>query len=80
MANNILGTLIGAAIDRSDGDSGVKGAAIGYLAEGALKLAVPVAVTLALGWAVQRGLRTALGAVSDQLGRHRAAVVEPTAR
>jgi hypothetical protein len=34
---NVIGTVIGAAIDRKNGDSGVKGAFLGYLASGTLK-------------------------------------------
>lgn len=33
MAGNVLGMLVGAAIDRRDGDSGVKGAIEGYLVQ-----------------------------------------------
>ena len=54
---NLLGALIGAAIDRRDGDSGIKGAILGSVAQGALRLAAPVAATYALGWAVQYGIR-----------------------
>ena len=54
---NLLGALIGAAIDRGDGDSGIKGAIIGTVAESAIRLAAPVIATYALGWAVQYGIR-----------------------
>ena len=57
--SNLLGALIGAAIDRRDGDSGIKGAIIGTVAETAIRAAVPVIATYALGWAVQYGLRKA---------------------
>lgn len=63
---NLLGTLIGAAIDRRDGDSGVKGAIIGSLAEGGLRKAAPLALTFAVGWGVlrlaRRGVRRMRGA------------------
>jgi hypothetical protein len=64
MANNMLGMLVGAAIDRQDGDSGIKGAIGGYLAEGALKVIAPLAVTFAIGWGVQYAARRALRAVT----------------
>jgi len=56
---NLLGALIGAAIDRGDGDSGIKGAIVGTVAESAIRVLVPIAVTWALGWAVQYGVRKA---------------------
>ena len=56
---NLLGALIGAAIDRQDGDSGIKGAIIGTVAESALRAIAPIAATYALGWAVQYGIRKA---------------------
>jgi hypothetical protein len=57
--SNLAGALIGAAIDRRDGDSGIKGAIIGSVAESALRIAAPIVVTYALGWAVQFGVRKA---------------------
>lgn len=72
MANNILGMLIGAAIDRRDGDSGIVGAAEGYLVEGALKVVLPLAVTFAIGWGVQYGVRRGLSAISNSLDGQRA--------
>ena len=62
--SNLLGALIGAAIDRQDGDSGIKGAIIGTVAEAAIKVLVPVIATYALGWAVQYGIRKGWQAVS----------------
>ncbi|MDH7638852.1 hypothetical protein [Sphingomonas oryzagri] len=64
--NNVLGMLIGAAIDREDGDSGVEGAITGYLAEGALKVIAPLAVTFAIGWGVQFLARRAIGAITGE--------------
>jgi len=75
---NLLGALIGAAIDREDGDSGIKGAIIGTVAESAIRALAPVAATWALGWAVQYGVRKAWHAatgadpVNAQTGRLRA--------
>lgn len=54
---NLIGALVGAAIDRQDGDSGIKGAIIGTVAESAIRVAVPLVATYALGWAVQYGVR-----------------------
>lgn len=62
--NNLLGVLIGAAIDRSDGEGGIKGAIGGYLAQAALRRIVPVVATLAVGWGVQYAARRALHAVT----------------
>lgn len=62
--SNLLGALIGAAIDRGDGDSGIKGAIIGSVAESAIRLAAPLVATYALGWAVQYGIHKAWHAVS----------------
>lgn len=64
MVDNVLGMLVGAAIDRQDGDSGIKGAIGGYLAEGAIKLVAPLVVTFAIGWGVQYMARRALRAVT----------------
>lgn len=57
--SNLLGALIGAAIDRGDGDSGIKGAIIGSVAESTIRFVAPVVATWALGWAVQYGVRKA---------------------
>ena len=54
---NLIGALVGAAIDRQDGDSGLKGAIIGTVVESAIRVAVPLVATYALGWAVQFGVR-----------------------
>ena len=64
--SNLLGALVDAAIDRRDGDSGVKGAIIGSLAEKAIRVAAPIALTFALGWAVQRGVRRGWRAFSGR--------------
>ena len=54
---NLLGALIGAAIERDDGDSGIKGAIVGTVAESAIRFITPIIATYALGWAVQYGVR-----------------------
>ena len=60
---NLLGALIGAAIDRQDGDSGIKGAIVGTVAETAIRAFAPIVATYALGWAVQYGIRKGWQAV-----------------
>lgn len=57
--SNLIGALIGAAIDRRDGDSGIKGAIIGTVTEKAIRGLAPLVATYALGWAVQYGIRKA---------------------
>lgn len=46
---NIVGTAIGAAIDRKDGDSGIKGAVLGYLASGTVKTVAKIGVLALVG-------------------------------
>lgn len=46
---NVIGTVIGAAIDRKDGDSGVKGALLGYLASGTVKTVAKLGILAAVG-------------------------------
>jgi hypothetical protein len=77
---NLLGALIGAALDRGDGDSGLKGAIIGTVAEKAIRGLAPVVATWALGWAVQYGIRKGWQALAggdpvDARGKLRATAV-----
>lgn len=51
---SMFGALLGAAIDRTDGDSGIKGAIIGASLQKAASVLAPIAVTFAIGWAVQK--------------------------
>jgi hypothetical protein len=62
---NLIGMLIGAAIDREDGDSGIKGAIIGSVAQSAVKLAIPLAITYAVGWGVLHLVRKIIEIDSD---------------
>lgn len=76
--SNLLGALIGAAIDRRDGDSGIKGAIVGTVLEGTVKVMAPIVATYALGWAVQYGIRKGWHALAgedpvDREGRLRSA-------
>ncbi|AHE56839.1 hypothetical protein [Sphingomonas sanxanigenens] len=63
---NLLGALIGAAIDRQDGDSGIKGAIVGSVAETVIRGVVPIVATFALGWVVQYGARKAWQAMAGE--------------
>ena len=63
---NLLGALIGAAIDRRDGDSGIKGAIVGTVVEGTVKVLAPIVATYALGWLCQYGARKLWHAVAGQ--------------
>ncbi len=53
----MLGALVGAAIDRDEGGSGVLGAIEGTIAEAVVRAIVPIVATYALGWAVQYAVR-----------------------
>lgn len=46
---NIIGTGIGVMIDRKDGDSGVKGAILGYVASGTVKTIAKLGILAAVG-------------------------------
>lgn len=46
MIRNILGALVGREIDRRDGTGGVKGAALGWLAMGAMRRMGPLGLAL----------------------------------
>ena len=74
MANNILGIVLGAAIDRERGESGVKGAVEGYIAEGAIRIIAPIVMTYAIGWGVQYGIRRALHAITGDTDLERGAM------
>jgi hypothetical protein len=61
----IFGALVGAAIDRTDGDSGIKGAIMGAALQKTASVLAPIAVTFAIGWAVQKAAGMAWSAVSN---------------
>lgn len=63
---NLLGAAIGAAIDRQDGDSGIKGMIVGTVAESAIRLLAPIAATYALGWLVQYGIQKGWRAITGE--------------
>jgi len=54
---NLIGAMVGAALDREEGGSGITGAIEGTIAEWAIRAVTPVIATYALGWAVQYGIR-----------------------
>ena len=62
---SIFGALVGAAIDRSDGDSGIKGAIIGTILSKAASAIAPLIVTFAIGWAVQKAAGLAWEALPE---------------
>lgn len=64
---NLLGMLLGAAIDRSDGDSGIKGAIIGSVAQSAVRIATPLAITFAVGWGVLHLARRVAAKAADKV-------------
>ncbi|MEK7716488.1 MAG: hypothetical protein AAB322_01900 [Pseudomonadota bacterium] len=66
---NLLGMLVGAAIDRGDGDSGIKGAIIGSVVQGTLRVAMPLAMTFAVGWGVLHLAKRGLASLSGEADR-----------
>lgn len=54
---SLTGALIGAAIDREEGGSGIKGAIEGTVAEWAIRTIAPIVATYALGRLVEYGVR-----------------------
>ena len=46
MIGKIIGAVVGREIDRRDGSGGVKGAALGYMAGGALRRLGPLGLAL----------------------------------
>ncbi|WP_343520544.1 hypothetical protein [Sphingomonas sp.] len=46
MIGKVIGALVGREIDRRDGEGGAKGAALGWLAAGAMKRLGPIGLAL----------------------------------
>ena len=63
---NLLGAMIGAALDREEGGSGITGAIEGTIAEWAIRAVAPIVATYALGWAVQYGIRKGWHALAGE--------------
>jgi hypothetical protein len=66
--SNLLGALVGALIDRSDGDSGIKGAVVGSLSQRLFSAAIPIVATVVVGWAVTSWLNAGRGSASSTSG------------
>lgn len=67
MGATSIGALIGGAIDSMSGDDGVGDGAIkGAIVVNVLKVAIPLAVTYAVGWAVLRGAAELKAKVFDE--------------
>lgn len=56
-----MASAIGASIDREDGDSGIKGAILGYVAINAAKSAVRLGALAALSYGAYALFRRAVG-------------------
>ncbi len=56
MIGRIVGMLVGREIDRRDGSGGAKGAAIGYLAAGALRRMGPLGLVIGGGYVAKKAL------------------------
>lgn len=54
MIGKLIGAAIGREIDRRDGQGGMKGAALGWIAASALKRAGPVGLALGGAWLAKR--------------------------
>ena len=64
MIGKILGALVGGAIDRRDGDSGIKGAAIGAVTVGVARRLVPLAMLVGGAYAAKKLVDQARGKTS----------------
>lgn len=51
---NLIGALLGAAIDRRDGDRGVKGLVAGAALQGIARKSIPLGVAVVAGLALKR--------------------------
>lgn len=51
---NLVGALLGAAIDRRDGDTGIKGLVTGALVQRAVRKSIPLGLALVAGLALKR--------------------------
>lgn len=61
---SMLGALVGAAIDRSDGDFGIKGAIIGTALSKTAAVVAPAVMTFLIGWTVQKAVYSGYIALS----------------
>lgn len=56
MIRNIIGALVGREIDRRDGTGGAKGAALGWLAMGAMRRMGPLGLALGGAYVAKKAL------------------------
>lgn len=67
MGATTIGAIVGAAIDGMSGDDGVgDGAIVGAITANVLKVAVPVVMTYAVGWAVLYGIGQAFDTITGK--------------
>lgn len=65
MIGKILGALVGGALDRRDGDSGIRGAAIGAAGVSVAKRLAPVALLLGGVYVAKKLVDQARGKTAD---------------
>ena len=65
MIGKIIGALDGGAIDRRDGDSGINGAAIGAVTDGAVRPLAPVALLLGGAYVAKKLVDQARGKTAE---------------
>lgn len=65
MIGKIFGALIGGALDRRDGDSGIKGAAIGAVTVGLARRLAPVALLLGGAYVAKKLVDQARGRTAE---------------
>ena len=56
MLGKVIGALVGREIDRRDGEGGIKGAALGYIATGALRRLGPLGLLIGGGYVAKKAL------------------------
>lgn len=56
MIGKVLGALVGREIDRRDGQGGLKGAALGYMAAGAMRRLGPLGLLIGGGYVAKKAL------------------------
>ena len=56
MIGKLIGALVGREIDRRDGDSGIKGVALGALAAGGIRRLGPLGLVIGAGYVAKKAL------------------------
>ena len=54
MIGKLIGALVGREIDRRDGDSGIKGVALGALAAGGIRRLGPLGLVIGAGYVAKK--------------------------